>query len=162
MEVTMNNYLYAIIVILVASTVSYAEQGQKNDNFWSKLKTRVDKITPAKKSTYTTAVGGVRGAKNDESADIYWKGRGHRSEVSAEELKQFNKGLSSRSEGKNEQAIKDFEAFLASYPQSSLRVDSLQAIDAIKGEQAGAAPVLQPAPLPAATPLPEHMPGLSP
>lgn len=129
--------LIAGLVGMVA--VASAEQGsQKKDAFWDKLQLKLEKMVPAKKTTTTTAVGGVRGAKNDSAADIYWKGKEKDVEMSDEEIQSFNRAVEAKLKGDNEQALKQFEAFLQQYPQSNFRVEGLQAAEKLRQEIAAA------------------------
>lgn len=125
-----------ICSLLLAATFAHGEQAAKKDAFWEKLSNKLEKLTPAKKSATTTAVGGVRGAKNDEATDIYWKGKERSVEMAQEELQKFNGALESKMKGDNEQALKQFEEFLVMYPQSSFRVEGLQAVEKIRQEMA--------------------------
>jgi len=125
--------LGALLVFVLAN----GAQGAGKDSFWDNLQGKLEKVTPAKKSGVTTAVGGVRGAKN-ESADMYWKGKDKTPSVPEEELQKFRIALDTRVKGNNEEALKLFQEFLNAYPQSSLRVEGLQAVDKIKAEMAAA------------------------
>lgn len=142
-------------MMLAASVV----QGAEKDGFWNRMLNRLEKVTPAKKTSTTTAVGGVRGAKNEDATDIYWKGKDKPLEVPEDELQKFNAGVETKLKGNNEQALKQFEEFLAVYPNSSLRLDGLQAAERIRSEIAAAKlpvkvepapPVAQPSAQPAA------------
>lgn len=144
-------------MMLAASVV----QGAEKDGFWDKMQNRLEKVTPAKKTSTTTAVGGVRGAKNDDAADIYWKGKDKPVEAPEEELQKFNAGVEAKLKGDNELALKQFDEFIATYPNSSLRLDSMQAAERIRNEIAAAKrPVkiepaaASPAPQPAAAAAP--------
>ncbi|NJD91166.1 MAG: hypothetical protein FIA91_06595 [Geobacter sp.] len=144
-------------MMLAASVV----QGAEKDGFWDKMQNRLEKVTPAKKTSATTAVGGVRGAKNDDAADIYWKGKDKPVEAPDEELQKFNAGVEAKLKGDNELALKQFDEFIAAYPNSSLRLDSMQAAERIRNEIAAAKrpvkiepAVVSPAPQPAAAAAP--------
>lgn len=149
--------------VLCLATAVYAEQGGKKDVFWDKLQNKLEKLTPAKKAAATTAVGGVRGAKNDDAADIYWKGKDKSVEMNEEEMQKFNLAVESKLKGDNELALKHFEEFLDQYPQSAFRVEGLQAAEKIRMEIAAArAPK---AALPAVAPQPavvEAVPAAAP
>jgi hypothetical protein len=112
--------------------------GEQNGGFWDKLQSKLDKVTPSKKISTTTAVGGVRGAKNDDASDIYWKGRDKTLDMNDEELAKFSLALESRRKGESEIALKQFEEFLELYPQSQFRVEGLQAIEMIRVDMAAA------------------------
>lgn len=135
--------------LLLAATMAHGEQTDKKDAFWEKLANKLEKLTPVKKSSTTTAVGGVRGAKNDDSTDIYWKGKEKPVEMAEEELQKFNSAVECRMKGDNEQALKQFEEFLATYPESAFKVEGLQAVEKLKQEIAAArvAPAVQSAPV---------------
>ena len=137
--------------LVLLATVAHGEQAVRKDAFWEKLASKLEKLTPAKKSSTTTAVGGVRGAKSDDSTDIYWKGKDKPVEMAEDELQKFNRAVECRMKGDNEQALKQFEEFLAAYPQSAFKVEGLQAVDKLKQEIAAAkvTPAVQPAPAPA-------------
>ncbi len=120
--------------LLCMTTAVYAGQGPKKDSFWDKLQNKFEKLVPAKKGATTTAVGGVRGAKNDDAADIYWKGKDKTVEMSDEEHQKFNLAVESKLKGDNELALKHFEEFLVLYPQSNFRVEGLQAAEKIRTE----------------------------
>lgn len=119
--------------LVLSAALAYGEQ---KDGFWDKLQYKLEKVTPAKKGSATTAVGGVRGAKNDEATDVYWKGKDKTSEVNEDEMLKFNLALESKLKGDNELALKQFEEFLSAYPQSTFRVEGLQAVEKIRVEMA--------------------------
>mgnify|MGYP001073393743 CR=1 FL=1 len=137
-----------VCTLLLAATVAHGEEAAKKDAFWEKLASKLEKLAPVKKSATTTAVGGVRGAKSDDSADIYWKGKEKPVEMAEEELQTFNRAVSCRMKGESEQALRQFEEFLAAYPQSAFRVEGVQAVEKLKQEIAAAKalPAGQPAP----------------
>jgi TolA-binding protein len=143
------------LVLVLAAVTAYGEQ---KDGFWDKLQNKLEKVTPVKKATSTTAVGGVRGAKNDDATDIYWKGKDKASDITEEELQKFSAAFESKKKGDNYLALKQLEEFLTAYPQSSLRGEGLQAVELIKAEinGAGSPPKAEPsAPkLPEAAPVP--------
>lgn len=134
-DLAMTKKIILTLALILAAAVAHGEQ---KDGFWDKLQYKLEKVTPAKKASSTTAVGGVRGAKNDDAADIYWKGKDKTAEISEEEMKKFNLAIEAKLKGDNELALKQFEEFNAAYPQSSFRVEGLQAIEKIKLEIAAA------------------------
>ena len=147
-------YILVCSMLLVAG-IAYGEQTGKKDGFWDNLVNKLERTAPAKKNTTTTAVGGVRGAKNDEATDIYWKGKDKTVEMGQDELQKFNSAVEAKLKGDNEAALKQFEEFLTLYPQSAFRLEGLQAAEKIRQEIAAAkvppVPVAQPA---AAVPAP--------
>lgn len=134
-DIAMTKKIVFSLALILAAAVAHGEQ---KDGFWDKLQYKLEKVTPAKKASSTTAVGGVRGAKNDDAADIYWKGKDKSSELNEEELQKFNLAVESKLKGDNESALKQFDEFLAVYPHSAFRVEGLQAVDKIKLEIAAA------------------------
>lgn len=119
---------FFLMLILVAAVA----HGEQKNGFWDKLQYKLEKVTPAKKASATTAVGGVRGAKNDDAMDIYWKGKDKSPELNEEELQKFNLAVESKLKGDNESSLKQFNEFLDMYPNSTFRVEGLQAVDMIK------------------------------
>lgn len=161
----MKKRMLTVCGLLLVATFAHGEQTVKKDAFWEKLTQKLEKLTPAKKGATTTAVGGVRGAKNDDATDIYWKGKEKTQEMAQDEMLKFNGAVESKMKGDNEQALKQFEEFLVMYPQSAFRVEGLQAVEKIKQEIAAAKsqparetpveaapPAVQAVPAPAAAP----------
>ena len=127
-----------VVAGLLVLAISQAQAGQdgKGDGFWTGLQGKLQKLTPTRKSTAVTAVGGVRGAKSGEVADLYWKGQEKRVQVGEDELEKFNLAVETRVKGDNAQARKHFEDFLRDYPQSSLRPEAQQAVEKLQAEAA--------------------------
>lgn len=125
----MKKVLAVLLVILFGVTVSLAAEKQ---DFWGKLKSKVEKITPSKGGQSTTAVGGVRGAKDETGDTLYWKGK--EPQVSKDELESFNKALDSATKGQKADAIRKFEAFLKQYPSSALAGDAKESLKKLKTE----------------------------
>jgi TolA-binding protein len=136
----------AIVVAGLLLAVSLAQAGEdgKGGGFWTGLQSKLQKLTPTRKSTAVTAVGGVRGAKSGEVADLYWKGEEKRVEVGEDELEKFNLAMETRVKGDSALARKHFEEFLRDFPQSSLRPEAQQAVEKLKAE--GATPAGEQAP----------------
>ncbi len=127
-----------VMILGLLLLISAPAIGEQKDGFWARLQKKLDMLSPSKKISTTTAVGGVRGAKNDDSADIYWKGSDKTLDMSDEELAKFTSALESRRKGENELALKQFEEFLELYPQSQFRVEGLQAAEMIRVDIAAA------------------------
>jgi len=144
----MKKRMITICSLLLAASLAHGGQAVKKEAFWENLTQKLEKITPAKKGTTTTAVGGVRGAKNDEATDIYWKGKEKPVDMAQDEMQIFTAAIDSRMKGDNEAALRQFEEFLAMYPQSAFRVEGLQAVEKIKQEIAAVRnPVAKEAPV---------------
>ena len=115
----------------MALSVSYA--GEKDESgFWSKIKSKVESITPKKKTTVTTAVGGVRGARDDSAKVVYWKGKEIDEQIAPDELDKFKSALEYAIEGNTEESLKHFDEFLAQYPKSPLREDAVKAVKKLR------------------------------
>ncbi len=134
----MKRTTWVVLGLLLAVSVARAGVDDK-DGFWGGLQAKLQKLAPTRKSTAVTAVGGVRGAKNGEVADLYWKGEEKRIVVGEDELEKFNLALESKGKGDNALARKHFEEFLRDFPKSSLRAEAQQAVERLKSEEAAPA-----------------------
>ena len=119
-----------IVLSLLVSPV-FAEEAEKK-SFWDTLRSKIEKVTPNKKASVTTAVGGVRGAQSDSGGNLYWKDKQEIIEVSDAELNQFSQALEFATAGETEKAISQFEAFLVKFPQSILREDTIMALERLR------------------------------
>lgn len=134
----MKKRVMLVCSMLLVAAIAHGEQASKKDAFWDGLSKKLEKLTPTKKGATTTAVGGVRGAKNEDATDIYWKGKEKSVDMAQDELQKFNGAVESKLKGDNVQALKQFEEFLVLYPQSAFRVEGLQAVEKLKQEMAAA------------------------
>ena len=104
---------------------------------WEKMKTRLESIAPQKKTAATTAVGGVRGAKDQAADSLYWKAeeKVEKTEelpsIDETEYARFSEALQAAAGGKHDEATAKFEAFLKDYPQSTLRPDAEEALQTL-------------------------------
>jgi len=127
-----------MLCLLFAVAVAHGAQVGKKDAFWDKLQNQLVKVAPVKKQSTQGIQGGVRGAKNDEANDVYWKGKDKTVEMTDEEMQKFGLAMETKLKGDNEQALKLFEEFLVMYPQSSFRLQGMQAAEKIRLEIADA------------------------
>ena len=127
----MKRFFITCLAIFMALSVSYAEE-KDQDAFWSKIKSKIETITPKKKTTVTTAVGGVRGAQDESTMVLYWKGKEIDEEVQADELDKFKNALEYAIEGNTEESLNHFDKFLAQYPKSPLREDAVKAVEQLR------------------------------
>lgn len=137
----MKNMLFALWVLLLVPVLVCA------DGYFDKMRKKMDGITPKKERSLTTAVGGVRGAKNAAAENLYWKGEVKPIEVDAAEYAAFNEALSDAEQGDFSAAEEKFSAFLVSYPESSLKGEvatALKEIAALKQPVASEEPVAAP------------------
>ena len=121
------------MVLMLCSAAAVAAETAQPVGYWGALKVRIEKVTPRKKNSAHTAVGGVRSAKQDD-AELYWKGRDAALEADEDELTVFKQALRLASNGQRGESIKLFEGFLATYPQSQLKDDCLKALEQLKVE----------------------------
>lgn len=121
-----------IAVIVSLAVASYAGEKKDQGDFWSKIKDKIESITPKKKTTVTTAVGGVRGVQEGSATALYWKGKEIDNEVAADELDKFKKALECAINGNKKESLRLFDEFLARYPNSPLRKDAAKAVKNLK------------------------------
>ena len=127
----MKRMTVALFGLLLAVSTARAAEG---DAFWNSLASKLHKLAPTRKSTATTAVGGVRGTKGDGS-EIYWKGKETGVEIGEDELERFNQAMESRNKGDKELALRQFDEFLRDFPKSTLRSDAQQAVELLKADK---------------------------
>ena len=141
----------AVLVVLFGlSAMASAEEAAKKESGFSEwlknMQQKVSQLTPKKSVSMTTGVAGVRGAKEDTHAKLYWKGKKGDETISEGELAGFKQGLDRAAKGDTAGAIKEFDEFLKLYPDSALVPDVKKALDMAKLQQldekkaAGSAP----------------------
>lgn len=118
--------LFLIGLSLGSQAIYAAESTAKSMSFWDKLRARIESFTPQKKTSATTATGGVRGAPI-ASDDIYWKDEATSETIAAEELEAFTQAVK-LTESNNTEAKTAFADFIKKYPESPLRKDADQAL----------------------------------
>lgn len=126
----MKRMALAIVLPLFAALHASAAEPAKG-GFWDNLKAKIEKVTPSRKSSVNTAVGGVRSAKQQD-AELYWKGKDPLLEADRDELDLFKQALNKAIRGEREESIKLFEAFLGRYTQSQLKEDCLKALEQLR------------------------------
>jgi len=137
----MNKKIYtAILVVLLGlSAMAVAEEAAKKESGfadWLKsMQQKVGQMAPKKSVPMSTGVAGVRGAKEDSHAKLYWKGKKGDETVSQEELSEFKEGLDRAEKGDTAGAIHEFDEFLKMYPDSALVPDVKKALDMAKLQQ---------------------------
>jgi hypothetical protein len=141
MRVSVNKkiILALILVLGLGPVAALAEEGKKKDGIsiseWLKgLQNRIAQIVPRKTITMSTAVAGIRGAKEDSTTRLYWKGKKSEEAVAEEELALFKEGIELVAKGDRSMAIKELETFMATYPLSSLIPDAKKALDLVNAE----------------------------
>ncbi len=125
--------LVALLVLLgvVLAAPAYGADEKQDGSLWERLRKKIELLTPKKKISTTTAVGGVRG-KQAESEDVYWKGEANTKPVDADELAAFKKAISLVDAGDQAAARTAFADFQKKYPDSALREDAETALAALQ------------------------------
>lgn len=126
MQVRFLVIFFGVFVMLPISL--YAAEG----DYWQGMKERLSKIAPQKKVSATTAVGGVRGSKDQSADTLYWKDEAITAKVPDEEYAFFTVAFQLAVDGKKADATSSFQAFLKEYPQSSLKGEALAAINTLQ------------------------------
>ena len=129
----MTRLLISCMVVVLAASAPFAAEKDKEYSFWSKLRNKIETLAPKKETEVTTAVGGVRGAK-DMSQALYWKGEESEVPVQEVELEQFNIALKQALDGNVKESLNRFENFLVQYPESPLREDAENAVSELKSQ----------------------------
>jgi TolA-binding protein len=139
----MNNKIFtAVLVVLLGfCTMAVAEEAAKKESGFSEwlknMQQKVNQLVPKKSVSMTTGVAGVRGAKEDTHAKLYWKGKKGDEAINEEELAEFKEGLDRAAKGDTTGAVHEFEEFMKLYPDSALVPDVKKALDMAKLEQLG-------------------------
>ncbi|MBU0728894.1 MAG: hypothetical protein KKE17_02150, partial [Proteobacteria bacterium] len=134
----MKKIIAILMVLLLSVSLSFAGESHKKgaSSFWGKLRRMIESVTPKKQLAVTTAVGGVRGAKNQAEGNLYWKGEETEKEISEDELVSFTNAVQTASEGDTNKAMNMFDEFIATYPESSFIEEAKEAREMLKAEAA--------------------------
>jgi TolA-binding protein len=121
--------LIALLVLLgvVLAAPAYSADDYQGGSLWERLRKKIELLTPKKKISTTTAVGGVRGSQADAD-DVYWKGEANTQPIDADELAAFKKAVSLVDAGDMAGAQAGFADFLKRHPDSRLREDAEMAL----------------------------------
>ena len=126
------------IVVMCCSIALAEDQGKKTGSGiseWLKsLQKKIAQIIPKKGAPQTTVVAGVRGAKQDASTRLYWKGKTGDEPVTEEELSEFKKGIDLAAKGERSESLNALQDFMARYPDSALIPDAKKTVDLVKAE----------------------------
>lgn len=128
----MKKVLVLLLGLSLFSPSLYAAE-KSEPGFWESLRMKIEQLTPQKKLSTTTAVGGVRGAPV-ENTDVYWKGETKPVAIDPAELAAFQNALSLADAGKKAEAQAAFTAFTKNYPASPLRKDAEQALTQLQSK----------------------------
>lgn len=120
-----------VTLLLAVLTLPLSLQAAEGD-YWQQLKERLAQIAPQKKGSATTAVGGVRGSKDQAADSLYWKDEAVKVQIPEEEYARFAAAQQSAVDGKKEPAMTGFQSFVNDYPQSALKAEALAAIEVLQ------------------------------
>ncbi len=131
-----------IVIVLVAGIaggMAFAEEQQPQQasglSTWLKsLQKKMGLVTTKKPLPLTTGVAGVRGAKQDDQARLYWKGKDREEAVTETELTDFKSAVDLVEKGDAVAAAKGLETFMQQYPDSALIPDAKKTLDLVKAE----------------------------
>ncbi|HLP97995.1 MAG TPA: hypothetical protein VK149_06085 [Sideroxyarcus sp.] len=125
--------LIALFVLLgvVLAAPAYSADEKQDGSMWERLRKKIELLTPKKKISTTTAVGGVRGSLADAD-DVYWKDEAKAQPVDADELNAFKKAIALAEAGDLAGANAAFSDFLKKHPDSRLRVDAEEALASLQ------------------------------
>ncbi len=128
--------LIALFVLLgvVLSAPAYSADDNQDGSLWERLRKKIELLTPRKKISTTTAVGGVRGSLADAD-DVYWKGEATTQPIDADELAAFKKAITLAETGDMAGAQAAFTDFLSKHPDSGLRKDAETALAQLQGKK---------------------------
>jgi TolA-binding protein len=118
-------------------TLHAEDKSNNNRSFWDMLRSKIEALTPQKKSAITTATGGVRGA-SVTSEDVYWKNEATGQTIAANEVEAFSNAIKLVDSDDRAQAKIAFAAFIKQYPQSTLRGDADHALALLQTDGAPA------------------------
>jgi TolA-binding protein len=128
-----------VVLVGMCCTVALAQTPEKkvgpSITEWLKgLQLKIAQIIPKKSVSQETVVAGVRGAKENASTTLYWKGKKGEEPVTEEELAEFKKGIDLAAAGQRAEALKMLQEFMKQYPDSALIPDAKKTVDLVKSE----------------------------
>lgn len=129
--------LFLLGLALGSQALYAADKSDSTKSFWEKLRVKIESMTPQKKTTVTTATGGVRGAP-ESTQDLYWKNEATGQVIADEELEAFKKAMELTGMDDKAKAKAAFAEFVKNYPESSLRKDADQALTLLGNGSASA------------------------
>jgi TolA-binding protein len=133
----MFNKLSALIMITALFCTTSLAQEQKGlslANWLKMVQKKMERIVPKKIQPLSAGVAGVRGARDDASVKLYWKGKKSDEPVTEEEMKAFKAAISLVARGERAAAVTGLETFLTRYPDSALIPDAKRTLDLLKVE----------------------------
>jgi len=138
--------VFSMLVLCITAASAQEKKESALSSWFKELQKKIDLVTPKKNLPMSTGVAGVRGAKEDSKAKLYWKGKKGDEQVSEDELKEFKEWIAFAEKGDNAAAVRELEEFMKQYPDSALIPDARKSLDLLKAEakpQETAAPAQQ-------------------
>ncbi len=126
--------IVSIIILFFCISVHAGDTLKDGAGFWKGLMIKIGQFIPKKKLAVKTSVAGVRSASQDDGDMLYWKDEKKQIVVTEEELELFKKAVNEAMEGNRVGALKMFERFNVSYPESPLHIDAKKAIENLTAE----------------------------
>jgi len=125
----------AVTLFLCCSALCAQEKSDSSLSIWIKnLQQKISQLVPKKSLNLSTGVAGTRGAREDASVKLYWKGKKGDEQVSEEELLKFKEGVDQAGKGAKDESVKTLEDFMKQYPDSALIPDAKKTLDLVKAE----------------------------
>lgn len=112
---------------LLAGSPAFGADDKTGGSLWDSLRKKIEWLTPKKKISTTTAVGGVRGSQAD-AEEVYWKGEAKANPIDEVELDAFKKAVALVDAGNMAGAQTAFGDFVKKFPESRLKADAEAAL----------------------------------
>jgi TolA-binding protein len=136
----MKKSMILILTLALCSAVAVAQEQEKKSSGiaeWLRgLQKKISQIVPKQDLPVSTGVAGVRGAKEDSAAKVYWKGKKGEDAVTEDEMAKFKAAIELASAGDREGALKQLDEFMKQNPDSALIPDARKTYDLVKAEPA--------------------------
>lgn len=137
--ITKEIYMKKLIALLVAMGLAlaspvYGADDKGGSSLWENLRKKIEWLTPKKKISTTTAVGGVRGSQAD-AEEVYWKGEAKTNPIDEVELAAIKKAVALIDAGDEAGAKAAFNDFLKKFPDSRLKPDVEMALAQLQSKQ---------------------------
>jgi len=132
--------LFSLVLIFgMCCAVAAAQEQEKKtgptiSEWLRSIQNKIAQIVPKKSVPLVTGVAGVRGAKEDATVKLYWKGKTGDEPVTEEELLKFKASVDLAGKGDKAGSIKALDDFMKEYPGSALIPDAKKTLDLVKAE----------------------------
>ncbi len=128
-----------VLMLVVSCTVAMAQEQEKKQGLgiaeWLKgLQNKIAQIVPKKTVPMSTSVAGVRGAKEESHAKLYWKGKKGDEVITEEEIGKFKACVDLAEKGDRDASLRQLEEFMNKYPDSALIPDAKKTLDLVKAD----------------------------